>query len=326
MGRILARAPDTVNIRGVAGCIHDLYFICTMSHTRRIATHLWYDTEAPEAAQLYMSAFTGSRLARRTTLDGTPSGTAEFVGVELPGQELQLTSAGPYFTFTPAVSLVAACATTREADELWAILSKGGKPLMELGAYPFSERFGWTQDRYGLSWQVMHAGGRGITQKITPMVMFTGEQAGKAEEAITFYTTVFSNSRVGPVLRHAEGEGPDRAGTVKHAAFTLEGWEFSAMDSAFPHGFGFNEAVSFMVYCDTQEEIDHFWGKLSADPQAEQCGWLKDRYGLSWQIVPAMMEEMLADTDKQRLARVTKAFLKMKKFDLAGLREAYKGS
>ena len=136
---------------------------------------------------------------------------------------------------------------------------------------------------------------------------------------------MFRNSKVGDILRYGKGEEPDKAGTVKHAAFTLEGRDFAAMDSAHEHNFTFNEAISFLVRCDTQEEIDYFWGKLSADPEAEQCGWLKDKYGLSWQVVPTVMDEMLKDKDEKKMARVTEAFLKMKKFDIAKLKKAYEG-
>ena len=196
---------------------------------------------------------------------------------------------------------------------------------MEIGEYPFSERYGWVQDRFGLSWQVMSTGGHMITQKITPTLMFVGKQYGKAEEAIHFYATVFHNAKVGDILRYSKGEEPDRVGTIKHAAFVLEGLEFAAMDSARVHNVVFNEAISFIVHCGMQEEIDYYWGKLSADPNAEQCGWLKDKYGLSWQIVPTVMEEMLKDKDIERLARVTEAFLKMKKFDINVLKKAYYG-
>lgn len=107
--------------------------------------------------------------------------------------------------------------------------------------------------------------------------------------------------------------------------FMLENQWFAAMDSAHEHNFAFNEAISFIVYCDTQEEIDYYWNKLSAVPEAEQCGWLKDKYGLSWQIVPAVMDKMMQDQDPERLARVTQAFLKMKKFNLPALQRAYEG-
>ena len=152
---------------------------------------------------------------------------------------------------------------------------QGGMPLMELGEYPFSEKYGWTQDRYGLSWQVMFMGDRTIEQNITPMLMFVGEQCGKAEEAIKFYGTVFHNARIGNILRYGQGEHPDKEGTIRHAAFTLEGQRFAAIDSAYEHSFTCNEATSFVVHCETQGEVDYYWKELSADPKAEQCGWLE---------------------------------------------------
>lgn len=109
------------------------------------------------------------------------------------------------------------------------------------------------------------------------------------------------------------------------ADFMLAGQWFTAMDSAYPHDFAFNEAISFLISCDDQQEIDYFWGKLSAVPEAEVCGWLKDRFGLSWQVSPAAMDEMMRDGSPEQIARVTQAFLQMKKFDLAELRKAYLG-
>jgi predicted 3-demethylubiquinone-9 3-methyltransferase (glyoxalase superfamily) len=196
---------------------------------------------------------------------------------------------------------------------------------MDLGAYPFSERYGWIQDKYGLSWQLMFFGYRDIRQRIIPTLMFVGKVAGKAEEAISFYVSVFHNAAVGDILRYGKGEEPDVEGTIKHASFRLEGQEFAEMDSAREHNFAFNEAISLMVHCETQEEIDYYWDRLSADPKAEQCGWLKDRYGLSWQVVPNIMDEMMRDEDRKRKARVTEAFLKMKKFDIEALKKAYGG-
>lgn len=196
---------------------------------------------------------------------------------------------------------------------------------MELGSYPFSERYGWIQDKYGLSWQLMYVGEQKVSQVITPMLMFVGEQCGKAEEAMRLYTSLFPQSQIGNVMRHESGKGPDKTGTVQYGSFTLAGQAFAAMDSAEKHAFAFNEAVSLIVHCDTQEEIDYYWNALSKDPKAEQCGWLKDAYGVSWQIVPSAMDEMMATADKEKLARVTQAFLKMKKFDLAELQRAYEG-
>jgi predicted 3-demethylubiquinone-9 3-methyltransferase (glyoxalase superfamily) len=304
------------------------YVICyrgPMNKTimEKITPHLWFDNNAKEAAKFYTSIFKDSKIKNMTTLHNTPSGTVEIFTIELLGQEFTLISAGPLFKFNPSVSFLVACSTKEEVDSLWRKLSDGGTALMELGEYPFSERYGWLQDKYGLSWQVIYMGDRKTKQRIIPTLMFVGKQCGKAEEAINFYASVFGDARVGDIMRYSKGEEPDREGTVKHASFMLEGQEFAAMDSARGHDFAFNEAISFMVHCDIQKEIDYYWGKLSEDPKAEQCGWLKDKYGLSWQIVPNIMDEMLKDNDHKKIARVTEAFLQMKKLDIAKLKEAY---
>ena len=292
---------------------------------QKITPHLWYDKEAKEAAELYTSIFKDAKIKSSHTLHNTPSGDTDMLTIELLGQEFMFISAGPFFKFNPSVSFLVSCKTKEQVDEFWRGLFRGGRALMELGKYPFSERYGWVQDRYGLSWQLMSTGGRDSKQSITPTMMFVGDVCGKAEEAINFYASVFHNAKVGDILRYVKGMDPDKEGTVQHAAFTLEGQEFAAMDSAREHGFSFNEAVSFVVRCETQGEVDYYWDKLSADPKAEQCGWLKDRYGLSWQIVPTVMDKMLMDKDERKVARVIEAFLRMKKFDIAALERAFEG-
>ncbi|CAG9609898.1 hypothetical protein NEOCIP111885_03641 [Pseudoneobacillus rhizosphaerae] len=146
-----------------------------------------------------------------------------------------------------------------------------------------------------------------------------------AEEAITYYLSVFKNAKQGLITRYSKGMEPDKEGTIMFSDFMLENQWFAAMDSAHKHKFSFNEAISFVVYCDTQEEIDYYWEKLSAVPEAEQCGWLKDKFGVSWQIVPSEMDEMMSKGTPEQLKRVTNAFLKMKKFDLVELKKAYLG-
>jgi predicted 3-demethylubiquinone-9 3-methyltransferase (glyoxalase superfamily) len=153
--------------------------------------------------------------------------------------------------------------------------------------------------------------------------MFVGAVAGKAEEASDFYLSVFRDSKRGAIARHPKGMEPDKEGTIMFTDFMLENQWFAAMDSAHEHKFFFNEAVSFIVNCDTQQEIDYYWEKLSAVPEAEQCGWIKDKFGLSWQIVPTIMNEMMKDKDEKKITRVTEAFLKMKKFDIKALKQAY---
>jgi predicted 3-demethylubiquinone-9 3-methyltransferase (glyoxalase superfamily) len=195
---------------------------------------------------------------------------------------------------------------------------------MELGSYPFSDRYGWTDDRYGLSWQLMLDEGE-IEQPIVPTLMFVGDVCGKAEEAVEHYTSIFPDSKVGHIMRYGEGAEPDRPGTVQHVGFSLAGQDLAAMDSALEHDFGFNEAVSLMVYCDTQDEIDHYW-QLSAVSEAEQCGWLRDRFGVSWQIVPTALDELLSKGTQEQIDRVTQAFLQMKKFDIGVLHQAAEGT
>jgi predicted 3-demethylubiquinone-9 3-methyltransferase (glyoxalase superfamily) len=291
----------------------------------KITPHLWFDKEAKEAASFYTSTFGGrnSRVKNTTVLRNTPSGSVDIVTIELLGQQFTLISAGPLFKFNPSVSFLVVCQTKEEVDALWGRLSQGGTVRMGLDAYPFSERYGWTDDRYGVSWQVMFRGDGPITQRIVPTLMFVGAVCGKTEEAIRHYVSVFRDAKVGDILRYGRGEEPDKEGTIRYATFTLEGQQFAAMDSARAHKFSFNEAVSLIVHCESQEEIDYYWGKLSAVPAAEQCGWIKDKYGLSWQITPTAMEKMFEEKDEKKLARVTNAFLKMKKFDIETLKRVY---
>jgi len=291
---------------------------------QKITPFLWYDKEAGEAAELYTSLFTG-RIKEKTVLSDTPSGTTEILSVELFGQDFTLMSAGPLFKPNPSVSFLVACPTKDEVERIWAGLAPGGMALMELGEYPFSAKYGWIQDRFGVSWQIMFMGEMPVTQRIIPTLMYVGQVYGKAEEAINFYTAILPNSQVGEISRYGKDQAPDREGTVMHGAFTLAGQQFAAMDSAYPHNFFFNEAVSFVVNCATQDEIDYYWDKLSAEPSAEQCGWLKDKYGVSWQIVPTVLTDMLQDSDPAKVARVTEAFMPMKKIDLATLQRAYQG-
>jgi predicted 3-demethylubiquinone-9 3-methyltransferase (glyoxalase superfamily) len=299
---------------------------------QNIVPHLWYDKEANEAAEFYASIFPDSNITNLTTLHDTPSGDAYLVSFELWGQKFMAISAGPFFKFNPSVSFIVNFDPSREKDarekinEVWDKLSEGGTALMPLDKYPFSEKYGWIQDKYGLSWQLILTNPEGEERPtIVPSLMFAGDQCGKAEEAINFYLSVFKNSKQGLVARYPQGMEPDKEGTIMFADFMLENQWFAAMDSARDHKFSFNEAISFMVYCDTQEEIDYYWDKLSLVPEAEQCGWLKDKYGVSWQIVPREMEEMMSSSNPEQIARVTKATLKMKKLDLAELQKAYKG-
>ncbi len=154
--------------------------------------------------------------------------------------------------------------------------------------------------------------------RISPFLWFDQQ----AEEAATFYTSIFDNSRIVKIARYGEA-GPGPTGSVMTVAFELDGQEFVALNGG-PH-FKFTEAISFVVHCETQEEVDKYWDSLSADGQQVQCGWLKDKFGLSWQIVPNVLPQLLTDADPQRSQRVAKAMMQMIKLDIEALRRAYEG-
>lgn len=307
----------------------------------RIVPHLWFDKEAKEAAAFYTSLFGNSRVTATTRLVDTPSGDCDVVSFELRGQPFMAISAGPLFKFNPAISFFVNFDPSRDSgaadslDAAWKQLAEGGTVLMPLQEYPFSKRYGWIQDRYGLSWQLILTDPQGEERpEIIPCLLFVGQHCGQAEAAIQHYLSVFRGSpldpepgatRLGALVRYPGGNGPDREGTVMFADFRLLDTWLVAMDSAHDHKFDFNEAVSLMILCDTQEQLDHYWSGLSAVPEAEQCGWLKDRFGVSWQVVPTGLHRVMASDDQPGINRVTQAFLPMKKLDVAVLEEAIRG-
>lgn len=284
---------------------------------QKIIPHLWFDKEAKAAAEFYTSVFDNSKIHFINLIPDTPSGDAEIVGFEIMGYDFMAISAGPFFKINPSISFHVRCRTVAEVDQTWEKLSEGGTVMMELGEYPFSKRYGWIQDKFGVSWQVIYTEGD-FQQRIMPALMFVGDVCGKAEEAMGLYTSVFKNAKSEVLARYEKGEKPDKEGTVKYAQFFLDGQEFGAMDSGWTHDFGFNEAISLIVNCKDQQEIDYFWGKLSAVPEAEQCGWIKDKYGVSWQITPVNMAELLAKNP----AKTTPVMLQMKKIIIADLEQA----
>lgn len=294
---------------------------------QKIVPHLWYNNQAKEAADFYVSTFgNGSKINSSITLHNTPSGDVDSVTFELLGYSFMAISAGPMFTPNPSISFFVQVETAEEVEHLWNELQKGGQIMMPLDTYEWSEKYGFLQDRYGISWQIS-LGNKKDTggQSITPCLMFTGDVYGRVEEAINLYTSLFPNAGVDGILRFGKNETPDQEGNVKHAQFMIENQSFMIMESALDHSFGFNEAISLLVNCDTQQEIDHYWDKLSAVPEAEQCGWIKDAFGVSWQIAPRVLEEMLINGSKEQADRVTQTFLPMKKLVIAELERAYHG-
>jgi predicted 3-demethylubiquinone-9 3-methyltransferase (glyoxalase superfamily) len=242
--------------------------------------------------------------------------TPLVVSFEISGQKFMLLNGGPQFAVNPSISFFVVCESEEEVDSTWEKLIHGGEIMMPLDRYAWSQRYGWVQDKYGVNWQLSFGKLEEVGQKFTPVLMFTGNRNGKAEEAIQQYTSIFNDSEIVGILRYEHGENVID-GAIKHAQFKINGQVFMAMDSSHQHQFSFTEGISFVMECETQEEIDYYWEKLSTEGEENQCGWLKDKFGVSWQIVPAILSSLMADSSRAK--RVLNAFLQMKKFDIEKL-------
>lgn len=301
---------------------------------QQITPHLWFDKEAKEAVEFYTSVFPHSKMTHAATIHNVPSptGDTDIISFELSGHPFMAINAGPVFTFNPSVSFMVRFDPSKHndarknLDTLWGMLSEGGTVLMPLQRYPFSEHYGWIQDKYGLSWQLILTNPTAEERPfIIPSLMFTGKVAGRAEEAIDFYCSIFKDGKRGITARYPNGMEPDKEGTLMFADFYILNAWLASMDSAREHNFTFNEALSLLIPCETQEEIDYYWEKLSADPKAEQCGWLRDKFGIYWQVWPTVIGEMMKNGAREQIDRLTRTFLPMKKYDIAKLKEAFEG-
>ena len=293
---------------------------------KNFSTCLWFDNQAEDALAFYQAAFKNVKRLRSTKyseasskMSGRPVGSLMTLEFEIEGQEFMALNGGPIFKPNPSISFFVSCKTAAEIEELFGKLSEGGSVLMPLDKYPFSEKFGWVNDKFGISWQLILEADSG--QKITPFLMFHSENAGRAEEAMKHYTSIFPNSKIIRNDKFQEGEGP--AGYVKRGVFELNGEQFIAFDSPAPHAFTFNEGVSFIIYCKTQDEVNNFWSKLTEGGKPSQCGWLSDKFGVSWQIVPTVLAELLQEQDSERSENVTNALMQMTKLDIDALKAAY---
>jgi predicted 3-demethylubiquinone-9 3-methyltransferase (glyoxalase superfamily) len=297
---------------------------------QKITPFLWFDNNCEEAINFYISVFDNSRIV---SIKRYPEGatdehmkgkegkvlTAVF---ELNGQTFMALDGGPYFKFNPAVSFMINCETPEQVTEAYNKLSDGGAVLMPLQKYEFSEMYSWVSDKYGLSWQI----GVGVSdnnQRITPSFMFVGDKFGKAEEAINFYVSTFKNAAINFIAKYEAGE-QDQEGKVKFASFNLENQQFAAMESSFMHQFTPNASISQYIECEDQTEVDYYWDKLTegSDPVSQQCGWVQDKYGFSWQVIPKALPTLMTDPDIAKVNRVVAAMMKMKKIIVADLEAA----
>lgn len=275
---------------------------------QKIIPSLWFDGNAKEAVEFYVESFGDTKIL--DTSYYPTEGLLEFqkplagkeltLEFELGGYRFTAINAGPEFTFNPSVSFMlnfdpSSDDQAREhLDVLWAKLSEGGSVLMPLDEYPYSKRYGWCKDRYGLTWQFILTNPEGEPRPfIIPSFMFSGSHQNQASDAIDYYRTVFKDIREGTVARYPEQTGPTTKDAIMFSDFMLENQWFAAMDSGVDQDFTFNEAVSMQIFCKDQAEIDYYWEKLSKTPEAEQCGWCKDQFGVSWQVVPENMGELM---------------------------------
>jgi len=232
---------------------------------QKIIPHLWHDKQAQEAARFYCSLLPDSQITNIVTLHNTPSGDTDIVSFKVWGYEFMAINGGHFFKFNPSISFMVNFDPSKDKeaktriDTVWAKLLQGGKTLMPLQKYPFSERYGWIEDKYGLSWQLILTDPDGdVRPNIIPSLMFVGDVYGRAKQASDFYMSVFKKSKRGTIALYPGGMEPDKEGAVMFTDFKLEDQWFSAMDSARMHNFSFNEAISLIVECDGQQEIDFF--------------------------------------------------------------------
>ena len=292
---------------------------------------LWFDDQAESAAQFYVECFSSGRITATShypeAIDnpsGKPRGSVLTVEFVVAGQRFTALNGGPQFAINPSISFFVHTGSTEDTDRLFGRLAEAGKVLMPLDSYPWSARYGWVQDRFGVSWQVMAGVPSSHGAVIVPCLMFADAREGQAEEAMKSYTRIFP----GGAIDHVERYGPDRGteGHVVHGRFVIAGQEMTAMDSHQPHGFTFNEGVSLQVMCEDQAAIDRYWAALSEGGEPGPCGWLKDRFGVSWQVVPDQISAWMTSSDAAARDRAFNAVMGMGKLDIAKLNAAFAGT
>lgn len=268
---------------------------------------LWFNSQGQEAFRFYCGIFKDSKIDADNPM---------VVKGTLAGYPLMGLNGGPMFNINPSISFFVTIRNPQEMERIWQALMDGGTAMMSMDSYPWAEKYGWVKDRFGMTWQLMLDPAATEEQKIMSSLLFVGAQFGKAKEAVEQYTSIFNNSNILQMDLYKEGEEQGE-GKVKFSHFTLDNTPFAAMDGPGNHDFSFNEGVSFVVECDTQEQIDYYWEHLSLGGTESQCGWLKDRFGVSWQVVPRVLSTLMSDAGKAR--KVTKAFMTMKKLDIEAL-------
>lgn len=278
---------------------------------KQITPCLWFNNQAKEAADLYYSVFEQSKITAQSPI---------VTEVEVSGQQFILLDGGPMYQPNPSISFYYICEKEKELENIWNAFNKDGKVIMPLDKYPWGEKYGWVSDKFGISWQLALGKVSEVGQKITPCLMFTGEQYGRADEAIAHYTSIFKKVSIDGILRYGATESPDKEGKVKHAQISVDGQKFMLMESAAEHDFTFTEGVSLTVYCETQDEIDYYWNSFTESGEESMCGWLRDKFGVSWQIIPTMLGKIMSNPSKA--GKAAQAFMSMRKLNIEQIIQA----
>ena len=277
----------------------------------KITPCLWFNNQAKEAAGLYCSVFANAKITSQSPI---------VTGIDVAGQSITLLDGGPMYKPNPSISFFYVCETTEELDRIWNAFGKEGTVLMALDKYPWSEKYGWINDKFGVSWQLALGNLSDTGQKITACFLFAGKQYGRVDEAIAHYSSIFKNTTIDGILRYGANELPDKEGMVKHAQLNVNGQKLMLMESAQAHTFTFSEGISLTIHCDTQAEIDYYWEKLTESGEESMCGWLKDKFGVSWQIIPTILSKIMSDPSKA--GKAAQAFMAMRKLNIEQIVQA----
>lgn len=296
-----------------------------MAHASTIRPCIWFDGNAEEAANAYVALFPEGAIlhvGRYAEHMPQPAGSVMIVEFTIGGQIFQALNGGPQFKPNPSISFFVQVREEAEARRFYEGLAAGGKALMPLGAYPWSPCYAWVEDRFGVTWQLMTGDFEAGAPLIVPCLMCTGTNQGRAGEAIERYVATFANGREIRREPYAAGEGPTHL--LKHARFVIEGQEFAIMDSPVEHAFNFSEGLSLSVRAADQATVDRLWEGLTANGGAGgPCGWLKDPFGVSWQVVPEALVRLQSQGNAVAAGRMFRAMMTMGKLDVAALEAAF---
>lgn len=277
----------------------------------KITPCLWFNNQAKEAATLYCSAFDDAKITAESPF---------VTSISVSGQNLTLLDGGPKYKPNPSISFFYTCEKEETFNRIWEAFSKEGAVMMPAGKYPWANMYGWVTDKFGVSWQLAVGNISDTGQQVIPCLLFTGKQYGRAEEAIAHYTSIFRHTEIDGILHYGANELPDTEGNIKHAQLSLDGNKFMLMESAHDHRFSFSEGVSLTIHCETQKEIDYYWERLTESGTESMCGWLKDKFGVSWQIIPVVLNRIMSDPAKA--GKAAQAFMNMRKLDIEQIVQA----